>query len=117
MQCTCCQLKLFAAFTRAVEHVQMYASECGQDVLSGEGLTMLMEGLCGAAGAQCLPGTQTPAQVVHHLLEALYHCGSAGKATAPAVVISNLHLVVGHLKGHSDSNVRSWAERVSTMFD
>lgn len=95
----------------------MYVSKCRQDLLSGEGLTLLMEALCGSGGPQCLPNTDTSAHVLHSLLESLYHCGSAGKATAPAGIISDLHLVVGHLTGHSNGNVRLWAEKVAAMFD
>lgn len=97
--------------------MQMYVSQCRQELLSGEGLTLLMDALCGSRGPQCLPHTDTPSHVLQSLLESLHRCGSAGKASAPAGIISDLHLVVGHLTGHSDALVRSWAEKVADMFD
>ena len=97
--------------------LQMYVTKCREDLLSGEGLAVLIEALCGSGGPQLLPNTDTPAHILHSLLESLYRCGSAGKATAPAGIISDLHLVVGHLSRHRDCSVKSWAEKVAAMFD
>jgi hypothetical protein len=97
--------------------MQMYVQDCRDEMLSGDGLTYLMDALCGSQGAAALPETDTHAQVLCCLLEALFRCGSAGKATAAASIISDLHLVVSHLTRHPDSAVRGWADKVAAMFE
>lgn len=97
--------------------VQLHVRECGNALLSGEGLTRLIHALCGSGGPQSLPHTDTTAHILHRLLECLYNCGLAGKATASACIVSDLHLVVGHLTVHNDGTVRSRAEMVSAMFE
>lgn len=93
----------------------MYANECRAEVLSSEGLTLVMEALCGPACTY--PVTRTPVRILVALLESLFHCGSSGKATASADVISRLHSVVGHFTNHENRNVKAWAVKVSEMFE
>jgi len=93
----------------------MYVHDCAQELLTGDGLTMLMDALRGSGGTAA--STCTPPEVLQSLLEALAACGANGRSTAPPHVISDLHEVVSALQGHGDEGVRAAAQAVCEMFE
>lgn len=99
--------------------MQMFVFDCAQELLTGEGLTLLMDALRGdgAAPAADAAGTSTPPDILTNLLHALAACGANGRSTAPPHVISELHEVVSALQGHEDDAVRAAAHAVCEMFE
>lgn len=95
----------------------MFVLDCAQELLTGEGLTLLMDALRGSATRAAADTTDTPAEILQSLLHALAACGANGRSTAPPHVISDLHEVVSSLQGHGDEAVRAAANAVCEMFE
>eukprot|EP00892_Ulva_mutabilis_P008231 jgi/Ulvmu1/5780/UM025_0034.1 len=96
---------------------QMFVHDCALQLLTGDGLLLLMAALRGSASGGAAAATDTPPEVLQSLLEALAACGANGRSTAPPHVISDLHEVVSSLQGHADEGVRGAAQAVCEMFE